>query len=540
MALRGPTPTSKRKKASPLWMKKKSTGECVLGVLPNDVLLGRGSGPNDHKGNIQFRELIKERKEEYSWTNNRQAKVAIASDIVHQIFQSGGRFLKKLDDAKAANVLPKVLERLRRKQQDNYEEDFDNHNPRDVYEIQGAAIVMEKTKQALRQGQQKGPKGGRSPTSQRSLTSSQSTTPLNRFISVSDGSPPNGFIGGGNDVITTTNNQHFNNNKFSSSFCDFNVNAKEELLSIKKNITPMCLLPPLFSTNEQQQQDHPSTNPTPFMSLQQQLYKLEQQQRLQEEKHQLEKKKYELQQLELEKQKQSFKQNLVLRLQQGQLGKLQESQKINHHHSNNQNSNLLTTTNNQKDLSEILTDEFAPYTTTLAEMEDTRATSSATDLLSNSNNDNDKHRNYARTWDSEHSLGDVTKILKGSSTGHSSDDDGDDTHDKNFDNISTMMLSMKNFSVKDSESQHSRSTLGTIDGLSDDNMVGGFLTTGLMSVISIMSMTNKSTDSLFRSKLVDSRISTESSQNASWDAATDSSFDHSKNMFSSIIGVTCH
>merc|ERR1712241_94276 len=167
-------------------------------------------------------------------------------------------------------------------------------------------------------------------------------------------------------------------------------------------------------------------------------------------------------------------------------------------------------------------------------MEDSRATGSK--------NNNNKYRAYARTGDSEHSLSGLTEILKRGSTDHNNDDGDDDTRDKSFDSISTMMLSMKDFSVKDGESQHSHPTLGTIDGLSDDDMVGGVLTTGLMSAISIMSMMNNSTDSLFQSKRVDSGVFREISHNASWDTttATGSSFDHSKNMFSSIIGVTCH
>jgi len=269
----------------------------------------------------------------------------------------------------------------------------------------------------------------------------------------------------------------------------------------------------------------------------------------------LEKKQFELQQLELERQKQSLQQSLVLKLQQNQLEISQELQQLQHHYCNDQNNSCHIGINDdntrhhpqqpeeqqqqqgsnsddyhqkqqqqqhhgtqqQQDSSDILFDGYAAYTTTLAEMEDTCAVK--TDLSSNSNNNNDKRRACARIQGSEHSLGNVTKMLKGSRTDPGSDDEGNDTHDKSFDNISTMMLSMNDLSVKDDELQDSHSNLGIIDGLSDD-MVGGFLATSLMSAISIMSMTNNSMDSLFRSNRVDSSTSSEAYQNASWDSAT--------------------
>jgi len=403
---RGRSPTSQRKKSSPSWMKKKNTGEFVLEVLPNDVLFGRGSGPNVRKGNIQFRELIKERKQEYLSTNNRRTKLIITSDIISKIYEAGGRFLKKLDDVEAAIVLPKVLERLGKKQEDNFEDDFDNHEPTDVYEIQGAAIVMEKTKQALRQNQQKGPHCSRSPNSRSPYSSRSPTgklsptrTPPNGFIGTSIGGDlsPNGFSRDFNDWNNVSgsnglsNNNRFsssfsnlnfnnnvsgsnglsNNNRFSSSLSNLNFNNKEQSFGAtgynnkfssslgnlnvstkeEEDIAPTPLPPTLYSNNQQQQQrQDKDPNTTPTMSLQQQLYQLEQQQQLQEKQHQLEKKQFELQRLELERQKQSLQQNLALQLQQDQLRRLQELQQLHHRQCNNQNSSRDTNATNNNEI----------------------------------------------------------------------------------------------------------------------------------------------------------------------------------------------
>merc|ERR1719464_990253 len=91
-----------------------------------------------------------------------------------------------------------------------------------------------------------------------------------------------------------------------------------------------------------------------------------------------------------------------------------------------------------------------------------------------------------------------------------------------------MMLSMNDLSVQDNELLDSQSTLGFID-VDSDNMVGNVLSAIHMSGISMMSMTNNSTDSLFQSKSLDSSSFSDSTQNASWDgdAVVGGSFNHS-------------
>ena len=107
----------------------------VTTLRSDDVLFGRGSGPNDHEGNIKFRELVGARKEEYMATNHRQTKAKIARSIVDQVLQRNGRFLKKLDASEGAkHGVPEGV---------------------DGYIVVDDDTVMEKAKQALRQNRER-------------------------------------------------------------------------------------------------------------------------------------------------------------------------------------------------------------------------------------------------------------------------------------------------------------------------------------------------------------------------------------------------
>jgi hypothetical protein len=111
------------------------TENSTITVLqPKDVLFGRGSGPNDHKGNIKFRELVSAHKAEYMATNNRQNKAKIARSIVDTVYAMNGRFLKKAEPADMRSMgIPHGM---------------------DVYIAVSDDTVMEKAKQALRQNRE--------------------------------------------------------------------------------------------------------------------------------------------------------------------------------------------------------------------------------------------------------------------------------------------------------------------------------------------------------------------------------------------------
>jgi hypothetical protein len=114
----------------------------ITELRPADVLLGRGSGPNDHEGNIRFRQLVSERKDEYLATNHRQTKARIATEIVNQVFGLNGRFLRKLEGKDALDY--RVPEGI------------------DAYVAVDEDTIMEKAKQALRQNTQKSNRDGQS------------------------------------------------------------------------------------------------------------------------------------------------------------------------------------------------------------------------------------------------------------------------------------------------------------------------------------------------------------------------------------------
>jgi hypothetical protein len=109
----------------------------VTELRASDVLFGRGSGPNDHEGNVNFRHLVAERKSEYMATNHRLTKAKIAREVIDSVMHENGRFLKKVEvgDAESLGLPPGVVDAW-------IEVDDDT--------------VMEKAKQALRQNSTKG------------------------------------------------------------------------------------------------------------------------------------------------------------------------------------------------------------------------------------------------------------------------------------------------------------------------------------------------------------------------------------------------
>ena len=105
----------------------------VTELHDHDVVLGRGSGPNDRQGNINFRSLCKERKIAYIEATSRDEKGRIAADIVATVHGRGGRFFKRLsaDQAKKG--------------------EFQCGGEEAVYEVADEQTSLEKTKQTLRQ-----------------------------------------------------------------------------------------------------------------------------------------------------------------------------------------------------------------------------------------------------------------------------------------------------------------------------------------------------------------------------------------------------
>ena len=91
----------------------------IICLKYNDVIFGRGSGANNHKGNIRFRLLVDKQSQEYKVAIQRQTKSEIARKILKQVKDWNGRFLMKSDNtwvlADEKIVITKVKATLRKK-----------------------------------------------------------------------------------------------------------------------------------------------------------------------------------------------------------------------------------------------------------------------------------------------------------------------------------------------------------------------------------------------------------------------------------------
>lgn len=108
---------------------------------PNDVLSGRGGGINGHAGNVQFREWVRVRKNDYNLAPNKNEKARVAKEVIDLIRAQNppGRFLQKdptamgamgwwieLDEerimAKTAQALREGAPQIREEHKDEFEE----------------------------------------------------------------------------------------------------------------------------------------------------------------------------------------------------------------------------------------------------------------------------------------------------------------------------------------------------------------------------------------------------------------------------------
>ena len=130
-----------------------------------------GSGPNDHEGNVRFRQYVAARKAEYLATNHRLTKAKIAREIVDQVFARQGRFLKKMeaDDLQRAGLSEGT----------------------DAWMGVDDDTIMEKAKQALRQNTNKKNSGaGATTTTTTSATASSCSSTTSSAQSGQQHQPP--------------------------------------------------------------------------------------------------------------------------------------------------------------------------------------------------------------------------------------------------------------------------------------------------------------------------------------------------------------
>lgn len=87
-----------------------ANNELVTNVGANDVLMGRGAPSTEYEGNVRFRNLVLERREEYMSVDKRKDKHRIAREIVRTIRSRGGRFLLRDANERGAESLVRPRE----------------------------------------------------------------------------------------------------------------------------------------------------------------------------------------------------------------------------------------------------------------------------------------------------------------------------------------------------------------------------------------------------------------------------------------------
>jgi hypothetical protein len=82
----------------------------VQELTKDDILLGRGTGPNEYQGNIRFRALVKAtlRSNEFNASTG-STKTMLARKIVHAVKAQNGRFLKKVGKSSTGGDLFAVV-----------------------------------------------------------------------------------------------------------------------------------------------------------------------------------------------------------------------------------------------------------------------------------------------------------------------------------------------------------------------------------------------------------------------------------------------
>ena len=114
---------------APAYDKRAEAGCRTKEPLRGDVLLGRGTGPNEHHGNRVFRQLVRLHEDGYARATSAREKEIIVTDVIAAIQQKGGRFLRRVSLSKGRPGC--------------------RNSAYDYYEVVDTYTAMEKTKQAF-------------------------------------------------------------------------------------------------------------------------------------------------------------------------------------------------------------------------------------------------------------------------------------------------------------------------------------------------------------------------------------------------------
>ena len=125
-------------------------------VQPNDVLLGRGSGPNDHPGNISYRKDIRECLKEFLSSYGKERAV-IVERVLRSVRKRKGRFLRKVTNKELRTGLLTGVAASSKSQGEASSKSFTTESsvtdtvPSSYFvEINDDAVISEKVTQAFR------------------------------------------------------------------------------------------------------------------------------------------------------------------------------------------------------------------------------------------------------------------------------------------------------------------------------------------------------------------------------------------------------
>ena len=98
----------------------------------HDVLLGRGSGPNENSGNIKFRNMVHRFTQQVGYSNATRHNISLR--MVQTVHANGGRFLRKFTKTELAKI-PSI-------------QHIDIH--RDLYFVVSNGTALKKAKETIR------------------------------------------------------------------------------------------------------------------------------------------------------------------------------------------------------------------------------------------------------------------------------------------------------------------------------------------------------------------------------------------------------
>jgi hypothetical protein len=146
-------------------------GTILTELGPYDVLVGRGTGPNETQGNVRFRALVKAMtaKQQGCMSRNQQqqvrgepavTKLDMARKVVESIRSLGGNFVRKLTKDEMRIVAPPTAKRssskkklsMRQSTPDprNSTSKSEKRSPNYYYVVVTGAVAIAKTKQSIR------------------------------------------------------------------------------------------------------------------------------------------------------------------------------------------------------------------------------------------------------------------------------------------------------------------------------------------------------------------------------------------------------